>query len=90
MARSSDMQTNRNEGVKKGEKGFLNFYGVPEKVKLDRRSAFISKEYKLICKIGNIEKEYTPLRLNNATGVVEREIQTLKNLIIANLQVKIG
>ena len=34
--------------------------------------------------------EYNPPRLLNSTGVVERALQKLKNLIITNLEDKIG
>ena len=43
----------------------------------------------MICKNKNIEIEYSPPRLHTGTGAVERAIQTLKNLIIANLEDKI-
>ena len=61
-------------------------YGIPEKVKSDRGGAFISKEYKQFCKDRNIEIEYCTPRMHTGNGVVERSIQTLKNLIITNLE----
>ena len=69
---------------------FFNLYGVPEKLKSDRGSAFISKENKFFCEIENIEIKFSPPRLHTGTGAVERAIQTLKNLIVANLEDKIG
>ena len=64
----------------------FNLYGIPEKIKSDRGGAFISKEYKKICKDRNIEIEYCTPRMHTENGVVERSIQTLKNQIIANLE----
>ena len=57
-----------------------------EKIKTDKGGAFVSKEYKEFCKSKNIEIGYSTPRLHTGTGAVERAIQTLKNLIIANLE----
>ena len=43
----------------------------------------------MFCKSGEMEKQYSSSRLHTGTGAVEREIQTLKILIIANLEDKI-
>ena len=63
-----------------------NLYGILEKIKSDKEGAFISKEYKEICKNRNIEIEYCTPRLHTGNGVVERAIQTLKNLMLTNLE----
>ena len=64
----------------------FNLYGIPEKIKSDKGGAFISKEYIEFCKSKNIEIEYCTPRLHTGTGAVERAIQTIKNLILANLE----
>ena len=64
----------------------INVYGVPEKIKSDRGSAFISKEYKKFCNEQNIIRKYGTPNLHTGTGLVERTIQSLKNLIKANLE----
>ena len=64
----------------------FNLYGIPEKIKTDKGGAFIAKEYRDFCKSKNIEIEYSRPRLHTGTGVVERAIQTLKNLIIVNIE----
>ena len=69
---------------------FINFYSVPEKIKSDNGNAFIPKEYKMFCKNRNIEIKYSPPRLHTGTRAVECAIQTLKNLITANLEDKVG
>ena len=61
-------------------------YGIPEKIKSDKGEAFISKEYRKFCKNRNIEIEYCTPRMHTGNGAVERAIQTLKNLIIPNLE----
>ena len=71
-------------------KSFMNFYGVPEKVKSDKGSAFTTREVKLFCENWIIEINYSSPRLHTGTGAVERAMQTLKNLNNANLEDKIG
>ena len=68
----------------------FNLYGLPEKIKTEKEGAFISNEYKEFCKSKNIEIEYSTPRIHTGTGAVERAIQTLKNLIITNLEENIG
>ena len=64
----------------------FNLYGIPEKVKSDKGGAFISKEYREFCKNRNIESEYCTPRIHTGNGVVERAIQTLKNLVLTNIE----
>ena len=61
-------------------------YGITEKMRSDKGGAFISKEYRQFCKSRNIEIEYCTPRMHTGNGVVERAIQTIKNLIIANME----
>ena len=62
---------------------YLN--GIPEKIKLDKGDAFISKEYREFCKNRNKEIEYCTPRIQTGNGV-ERAIQTLKRLVITNME----
>ena len=64
----------------------FNLYGLPEKIKSDKGGAFISKDYIEFCKSKSIEIEYCTPRIHTGTGAVERAIQTIKNLILANLE----
>ena len=64
----------------------FNLYGIPEKIKSDKGGAFISKEYRQFCKNRNIEIEYCTPRIHTGNGVVERAIQTLKNLVLTNME----
>ena len=64
----------------------FNLYGIPEKIKSDKGGAFISKEYREFCKYRNIEIEYCTPRLHRENGAVERAIQTLKNIMLTNLE----
>ena len=64
----------------------FNLYGLPEKIKSDKGGAFISKGYIEFCKSKNFEIEYCTPKIHTGTGAVERAIQTIKNLILANLE----
>ena len=64
----------------------FNLYGIPEKIKSDKGGAFISKEYRQFCKNRNIEIEYCTHRIHTRNGAVERAIQTLKNLVLTNME----
>ena len=64
----------------------LNLYGIPNKIKSDKRGAFVFKEYREFRKNQNIEFENCRLRVHTSNGTVERATQTSKNLIIANLE----
>ena len=59
----------------------FNLYGIPKKIKSDKGGAFISKEDREFCENPNIEIEHCTPRI-----YVERAIQTLKNLIITNME----
>ena len=63
----------------------FNLYGIPGTIKSDKGGAFTSKEYTEFCKAKNVEIEYCTPRIHTGAGAVERAIQTIKNLIIANL-----
>ena len=59
---------------------------VIEIIKSDEGGAFILTEYKNFCKSRNIEIQYCPPRMHTGNGTVERAIQTMKNLILANME----
>ena len=65
---------------------YINVYGVPKTIKLDNGSAFISKEYKSFCKEYIIIRKYGTPNLHTGTGLVERTIQSLKNITKTNLE----
>ena len=60
---------------------------MPKQIKSGKGGAFISKEYKEFCKTQNTNYIYgTAAILHADTGLVERTIQSLKNLILVNLE----
>ena len=67
-------------------KEYTNIYGVPKSIKTDKGSAFISKEFSKYCNENNITRKYGTANLHTGTGLAERTIQSLKNLLKANLE----
>ena len=65
---------------------YINVYGVPKQIKSDKGCAFISKEYREFCKTQKINRIYGTANLHTGIGLVERTIQSLTNLILANLE----
>ena len=61
-------------------------YRIPEKTESDKGGAYISKDNAEFFKSKNIEIEYCTPRIHTHTGAVERAIQTIKNLLLANLE----
>ena len=68
----------------------FNLHGIPKRIRTDNDTAFTSKEFKTFCEQYNIEKITGLPYMHTATGLVERTIQSLKNLILANLEDDIG
>ena len=67
-------------------KEYTNIYGVLKSIKTDKGSAFISKEFSKYCNENNLTRKYGTANLHIGTGLAERTIQSLKNLIKANLE----
>ena len=61
-------------------KEYIKIYRVPKQIKSDKGGAFISKKYKKFCKAQKIKYIYGTANLHTGTGLVERTIQSLKNL----------
>ena len=58
--------------------------------KSHRGSAFVSEEHKNFCKNRKNGIKLSPSSLHTGTGAVERATQTIKNLILTNLEDKVG
>ena len=65
---------------------YINVYGVPKQTKSDKDGASISKEYIEFCKKQNINRIYGTANLHTGTGLDDCIIQSLKNLVMANLE----
>ena len=62
----------------------INVYGVPKQIKSDKGGAFISKENKDFCESQKIDRVYGTANLHIGSGLIERTIQSLTNLKLAN------
>ena len=68
----------------------FNLHGVPKRIRTDNDTAFKSREFIEFCKQYNIQRITGLPYIHTATGLVERTIQSLKNLIRTNLEDGIG
>ena len=59
---------------------------MPKRIKSDEGGAFNPKEYNEFRRSQNIDRAYCTANLHTGTGLVERTIQSLKNLVLANLE----
>ena len=59
---------------------------MPKRIKLDRGCDFIPKEHKEYSKSQNINCEYGTVNMHTGTRLVGRTIQSMKNLILTNLE----
>ena len=62
--------------------------GIPQTIRTDKGTAFTGREFRQTCKNLNIKLIYGTPYIHTATGLVERGIKTLKDLMRTNLQDK--
>ena len=76
----------------KTAKTFLEQYillnGIPQVIRTDKGTVFTGNEFRSTCKKLNIKLIYGTHYIHTATGLVERGIKTLKDLMKANLEDK--
>ena len=74
----------------KTAKNFLEQYivlnGIPQTIRTDKGTAFTVREFRQTCKNLNIKLIYGTPYIHTATGLVERGIKTLKDLMRTNFQ----
>ena len=74
----------------KTAKNFIEQYivlnGIPQTKRTDKGTAFTGREFKQTCKNFKIKLIYGTPYIHTATGIVERGIKTLKDLMRTNLQ----
>ena len=66
--------------------GYCADNGTPKSIRTDNATCFISEEFKLFCKREGIQRIRSTPHLHTGTGLVERTIRTIKDLIRANTQ----
>ena len=69
-------------------KNYKATYEHPRKLHMDQTSGFFSKKTKNFCKTENIELVKSPVGDHRATGMVERNIGSLKNYVMTYLKEK--
>ena len=72
--------------VTKFLENYFNLYGIPKTIRTDNDTAFTSREFKTFCEKYKIRIITGLPYMHTATGLVERNIQTLEGLLLANLQ----
>ena len=65
---------------------YRNVYSVPKPIKSDKGGALISKDYNKFYRSRIIDRVYGTANLHTGTGLVERTIQSVKNLTLANVE----
>ena len=62
--------------------------GIPQTIRTDKGTAFIEREFRQMCKNLNIKMIYGTPCIHTATGLVERGVKTLKDIMRTNLEDK--
>ena len=60
--------------------------GIPQPIRTDKRTAFTGSEFRQMCKNLNIKLICGTPYIHTATGLVERGIKTLNDLMRTNLE----
>ena len=69
---------------------YIFTYGIPEKIVTDKGTAFTGKNFRQFCGQYNIELEFGTPNLHTRTGLVERTIGSIKNLVKTFLSENFG
>ena len=67
---------------------YILLNGIPQVIRTDKGTAFTGKEFRQMCKNLHIKLIYGTPYIHTATGLVERGIKTLKDLMRTNLEDK--
>ena len=67
---------------------YILLNGIPQMVRTDKGTAFLGNEFISKCKRLNIKQIYGTPYIHTATGLIERGIKTLKDLMKTNLEDK--
>ena len=67
---------------------YILLNGIPQVIRTDKGTAFTGKEFRQMCKNLHIKLIYGTPFIHTATGLVERGIKTLKDLMRTNLEDK--
>ena len=87
MADRENLQNSRNKRILNFLTNHFNLYGIPEKIKADKPGGGVCIiQIQRICKSRNIEIQDCPPRNHTGNGTIARAIQTIKMLLLANIE----
>ena len=78
--------SNKSKSVLKFLMKYINTHGHPRKLHMDQATGFFSNEIRNFCNYEGIELNKSPIRDHRATGMVERNIESIKNYVLTYLQ----
>ena len=67
---------------------YILLNGIPRVIRTDKGTAFTGNEIRSTCKKLNVKRIYGTPYIHTATGLIERGIKTLKNLMKTNMEDK--
>ena len=81
FCKSTDSQT----AVKFLEQ-YVNLNGIPKTIRTDKATAFTSRSFREYCKGHQIKSIYGKPYIHTPTGLVERGVRTLKEILLTNVR----
>ena len=76
----------KSKNVLKFLRKYINTHGHPRKLHMDQATGFFSNEIHNLCNYEGIELIKSPVRDHRATGMVERNIGSIKNYVLTYIQ----
>ena len=65
---------------------YVNLNGIPETIRTDKATAFTSRSFREICKDHQIKLLYGTPYILSPTGLVERGVRTMKEILLTNIK----
>ena len=66
---------------------YINLNGIPKTIRTDKATAFTSRSFREFCKNPQIKLIYGTPYIHTPTGLVERGVRTLKEILLTNIKV---
>ena len=74
--------SNRSDKIVKFLKSYINTHGVPQQIRVDQGTNFMSKEVRTFCHEEGIEILISPVNDHRATGCTERTVGNIWNSVV--------
>ena len=65
---------------------YINLKGIPKTIRTDKATAFTSLSFREFCKNHQIKLIYGTPYIHTPTGLVERGVRTLKEILLSNIK----